>query len=499
MAAAVATAVLGVTLVVAGAALPSERMRTGANGFVNNDRPSLNAHNSPAVAADPTRPRVLAAASRIDTPQTSCAVARSENGGVSWEPLDLPLAAGAPNCYFPDVAFDGAGRLLVVYTATGGPFNRPVGVWLQAFDREGGPDGPAVRVAGQSAFQARLAVRDERVLVAWVQAGPASFDRALGLAPEPNPLVLARSEDGGRTFSDASAISEPARRVVQPSVVVGPDDHVLVGALDLGDDNLDYEAAHDGRGGPPADGHWGVVTWTSTDGGATFGPAAVVDDGLVIPQRIIVEFAPTPGFARVGSRIYATWDAGRGDDRDVFLSRSDDDGATWSPAVRVAPRPQAQFLPAVDVAPDGRVDLVFYDRSGDPDDVLTEVVLASSRDGGASFATLTVSDRPFDSTIGLGSLQGIPVLSSQLAVVAQADSSAAFWADTRHGDVTTNVQDLAVALVEQGRAAPVPRTALVGGGAALALVATVVALRRGRAATGRGQRTDTVPTMPASK
>jgi hypothetical protein len=501
--AALAAVVLGGFLAVPGLTSRQAGMRTGANGFVNADRPSINAHNSPAAAQDPTRPRVVAVANRIDTPAFSCALSRSTNGGASWHVVDLPLASGAPNCYWPDVAFDGDGRMLVLYTATGGRFNRPVGVWLQAFDPQGAPDGPAVRVAGEAAFHARVAARGRRVLATWVQAGPASSDRMLGFAGEPNPVVVARSDDGGRTFAPPIALGAPGLRVLQPSIVLGQGDEVLVGALDLGDDRLNYEALHEGQGGPAPDGHWRVLTWSSFDGGASFGPPAAVADGLVVAQRIIPEFAPTPGFARdpASGRLYATWDAGRADDRDVFLAWSDDVGATWSPAVPVLARPGAQFLPAVAVAPDGRVDVLLYDRSRDPQDELAEVVLVSSPDPAAGSTAVTVSDRPFDSGIGLGSFQGIPVLSTQLALVADATTTLAFWADTRHGDLTSNIQDLAVAVVTRDdRWAP--RWDRIGTGFGLIVLGGVVSARgryrpsRPRSGREGGRRTRRSP-VPA--
>jgi hypothetical protein len=229
-------------------------------------------------------------------------------------------------------------------------------------------------------------------------------------------------------------------------------DRLVVGALDLGPDALDYEAQHGGQGGPPGPGPWSVVAWSSTDGGATFGPAVTVATGLVPPARIIVNLAPAPGFAYDPGRhrLYATWDAGQGDARGVFLARSDDGGATWGPPVPVAPGPRAQFLPAVSVAPDGRVDVLFYDRRADPADVKAQVTLASSSNGGGSFRTTTVSDAPFDSRIGFGGLQGIPVLGSRIAVLSEAGRALAFWSDTGRGTADTGVQDLAVAAVDEG-------------------------------------------------
>jgi hypothetical protein len=126
--------------------------------------------------------------------------------------------------------------------------------------------------------------------------------------------------------------------------------------------------------------------------------------------------------------------------------------------VAVAPRPRAQFLPAVAVSPQGRVDVVFYDRSEDPEDVRAQVTMASSTDGGRTFRrTATVSDAPFDTRIGFGSLQGIPVLGSRLAVHSGTDRSLAFWSDTSRGTIDDNVQDLAgvgVDVEEAGRRRP---------------------------------------------
>ncbi|MDQ4098384.1 MAG: glycoside hydrolase, partial [Actinomycetota bacterium] len=393
----------GVLLIVAGARPDPDRVSPKAGGFVNADRPGINNHNSPAVAVDPTRPSVVAVADRIDSPRFSCSVSISTSGGETWRPLALPLPADAPNCFWPDVAFTGDGRLLVLFTASGGRYNQPVGVWLQRFDGEQAA-GPAVKVAGSEAFHAHMAVDGRRVLVAWVQTPPENAERPLGFAPGPNPVMLARSEDGGATFASPVRVSEPGLRVAHPTVVVGggaglrgPNavaaGTVLVGALDYGDDVLDYEGTHEGQGGPPPAAHWRVLGWRSTDGGSTFGSTVVVADRLEVPQRVVIDLAPGPSFAadRARGLFYAAWDAGTGDGRDVFVTRSADDGRTWSPALRVGPRPRGQFLPALDVAPEGRLDVVFYDRSRDGRDVLADVRVGSSWDGGRTFVTRTVS------------------------------------------------------------------------------------------------------------
>jgi hypothetical protein len=454
----------GLVLFVVGLQSGPAQLRPGVPDFVNADRPGINAHNSPSVAVGPGgRPSdavdraTIALADRIDTPRFSCSVSVSTNGGDSWRALTLPLPVEVPNCHQPDVAYGPGGKLLVLYTATGGQFNQPIGVWLQRFAGDTA-EGPPTRVASGEAFHARMAVEGSNVWVTWIQAQGAA-DKPLGFGTTPAPLRLARSTDGGATFPFPVSVSD-GRRVVQPTPVSIGGGRLVVGALDLAGDFDDYEARHGGQGGSPSDEGWRVVTWTSVDGGTTFGPPVTVADDLVPPARIIVNLAPAPAFARdpsLDGRVYAAWDAGRGDGRDVFLSRSDDAGATWSTPVAVAPRPRSQFLPAVGVSPEGRVDVVFYDRAADPGDVQAHVTMASSTDAGRTFRTATISDAPFDSRIGFGSLQGIPVLGSRLALHAGTDRSLAFWSDTSRGTIDTNVQDLAavgVDIEDAGRRRP---------------------------------------------
>ncbi|MGI8807592.1 MAG: sialidase family protein [Acidimicrobiales bacterium] len=473
--------VVGAVLLVLGFQSGPAQLRPGNPDFVNADRPGINAHNSPSVAVDPSRPTAMALADRIDTPRFSCTVSLSTTGGDTWKPLTLPLPSDAPNCHQPDVAYASADRLLVLYTATGGRFNQPVGVWLQRFDGET-PAGSAVRVAPAEAFHARMAVDGTRVWVTWVQADGAA-EKPLGFASTPAPVRMARSVDGGATFSAPVTVSD-GRRAVQPTPAFAGGGRVVVGALDMAGDFENYEARHGGQGGTPPEERWRLVAWTSTDDGATFGPPVTVAGDLVVAARVIVNLVPAPSFATDPSRedrLYAAWDAGRGDGRDVFLASSDDAGATWSAPVSVAPRPKGQFLPAVAVSPTGRVDVVFYDRSADPDDVRAQVTMASSDDGGRTFRTATVSDVAFDTRIGFGSLQGLPVLGSRLALVAGTDRALAFWSDTGRGTIDDNVQDLAVVAVdveEAGRRRPglmVVGALLLGLGLGLGLGPAVVA------------------------
>lgn len=460
-----------------------------ARAFINDDRPGINAHNSPSAAADPANPDVIAVGDRIDSPDIGCAVSLSVNRGVTWDLVDPPLAPGVDNCFWPEVAFGPGQELLVLATAMGGRFTQPLGVWLHR--RQGLTESaPPVQVVGPNAFHASLAVEGDRVVVVYIQARPEVAERGIGFPPPPNPLMAVVSTDGGRTFGAPVPIGEPDLLVAEPRVLTAPDGLVVVSALDLGQDAENYQGLHQGQAGPVPDGLWRVLSWTSRDGGAGFGPTSVVTDALVIPQRVYVDIGTArPGLARdAGSgRLYSTWESGPGPRRDVFFSTSDDDGGTWREPRPLAVLPGTQTLPTVSVAPGGRVDVVFYDRSNDRTDENTEVVLASSWDGGETFSQGIVSARRFDSRIGFGAFQGLPSLGTHLAVVSQAGRAAVFWSDTRRGTIDDGIQDLALALVdvqEPGRT----RWGLVGLGLLLMVPGALLllaALRAPRAPPAR--------------
>lgn len=92
--------------------------------------------------------------------------------------------------------------------------------------------------------------------------------------------------------------------------------------------------------------------------------------------------------------------------------------------------------------------MVYYDRRDDPDNVMNEVSLQSSRDGGAAFTDrLVVSDEPFDSRVGFGAFRDMADLGSRLGLVSTGDRALAVWTDTRAGTEVSGKQDLSQAIV----------------------------------------------------
>ena len=460
---AVRGALVGVALVVIGAGLAflASGFERRASARVIGDNAPINAgarvagdisaHNSPSLVFNPRNPPNLVIANKIDSPRFSCALHVSFDGGVHWSQTPIPLPAGEePKCYAPDVEFAADGTLHMSFVTLKGRGNVPNAVWLVRSPDCGQTLSDPVRARGPLKFQVRLTAdpaAPRRLYMTWLEG------REVGLfkfSRPGNPIRASRSDDGGATWSAPVAVNAPLRvRALAPSPAVGSKGELYVLYLDLGEDRLNYEGGHRGRGGEPYRGAWKLVLARSTDRGATW-EESVVDDRLVPTERFIAFTPPFPSLAvdRRSGRLYSAFHDGRRGNPDVYLWTLAPGSRAWSAAVQVNDTARhddsSQLLPKLSVAPDGRLDVLYYDRRSDPQNVKTEVSLQSSYDSGKSFLPrLRLSDRPFDSRIGYGSERGMPDLGSRLGLMSTRERALGVWTDTRGGTRLSGKQDLA--------------------------------------------------------
>lgn len=454
----------------------------------------ISAHNSPSLARNPVRSENLAVASRIDTPFFSCALHVSANAGATWSQTAIPAPKGEEaKCFRPDVAFSADGTLYLAFVTLKGRGNRPNALWLTKSKDGGRTLSNPVRVAGPLTFQVRLApdpANPRRLFLTWLQG------REVGIfkfTQPGNPILATRSDDAGVTWSKPARVNSAARgRAITPAPVVARDGTLYVLYLDLGEDRLDYEGGHGARGGPPYNGRYSLVMSRSRDGLAGW-EESVVDARLTPIERFIVFLAPAPSVAiDADGRLYAAFHDARLGDPDVHLWSLDPGASDWKGPTRVNDtRPRdgtAQYLPALAVAPDGRLDVLYYDRRADQKNVMNQASMQSSFDRGDTFTPrLPLSSQAFDSRIGFGAKEGLPDLGSRLAVVSGDRSALGVWTDTRAGTRATQKQDIAQSIVAVSDPARLSETAelvlryggLVIGVTGLVLVGLAVrALRR---------------------
>ncbi len=176
-------------------------------------------------------------------------------------------------------------------------------------------------------------------------------------------------------------------------------------------------------------------------------------DGIIgIPQRIY----PAPHFvidkstkSRYVGNCYIVWTANgvskkEANGLDIYLSRSTDNGASWSvPQIvndDVKGKQSEQFYPSITVNPKGVVCIAWYDRRNDSvNNVNTEYYIAFSYDGGKTFAkNFPVTQKPTNfSTVGrMNKGFGIGEYNEILATNSYAIP---FWADARNNNGDMNV------------------------------------------------------------
>lgn len=132
-------------------------------------------------------------------------------------------------------------------------------------------------------------------------------------------------------------------------------------------------------------------------------------------------------------RIYIVWPASGPTGTSVYISHSDDSIAWSTPLDVTASLDDDQFMPWVDVGPDGYVHIAYYDCSVDAAGNNMTLGYAVLQPGGEVLARNSwVGEVPFDGDLGHHQT-GVPFIGDYIGVDASCGAVHFFWADTRHG------------------------------------------------------------------
>jgi hypothetical protein len=314
----------------------------------------------------------------------------STNGGKSWGGVDLPLppAKGANGIDFgsdPTLAFDSRGNLfygyIVVYFSNGNGINGTEMAVARSTD--GGASYPSVTFFsfenGANHFNDKPMITADanasskfrdNVYIAWDAASGGSTGGG---------VRVGASSDHGATFSVTRA-DDPSGpgRSIGASPAVGPDGELYVAWNDYVQNVIAFNR--------------------SFDGGKTWGAQRVVS-AKSVPFEIAVpaEFNrralvyPSLGVDNSTGPHCAWMDLTPSGIADIFVSYSDDKGASWSSPQPVTDRGYFadRFNHWLSVDPvTGDVNVAFYDTRYDTTGgrYMTDYFLSQSKDGGATWA-----------------------------------------------------------------------------------------------------------------
>ncbi len=441
---------------------------------VTHDIGAARGHATPALAVHPDDPQTLVVA-ESDAYSSRCMVHVSRNGGLSWSPATHPTTPPDwQGCGFAvtgvmaDLAFDSDGTLYYAWSGVQqGTYQQriylakstDVGLtWdVSALPRIG-PD-PAKRVYGADAMPSLVVDRDDpnRIYVAWWSNNAIWTQPSLITNSESSVWcrltdnrALARpwvstSTDGGRTWGEPVDMAPGIQHcTTEPYLVQAKDGRLLAF---FGESTRSLE---EGKS-PPAH----LLFSESADHGKTFAVKPIYEqDGNPATPTSTSDWlgAPAPGVDLETGNIYVAWEnMGEGTPTVLFM-RSTDNGRTWSAPLKVNDGDGKrdwdfpETFPTMGVAPNGRIDVAWYDyrndagwKEGERRATFQDVYYASSTDAGVSFSkNVRLNDRPIDRRFGpkTGSING------PLGVASTDKITFVAWDDTRNGNSTTASQDI---------------------------------------------------------
>jgi BNR/Asp-box repeat len=309
------------------------------------------------IAVDPNNPQRMYAASNPGTTG-----AYSTDGGATWTPSSI-----ANTCCDNVATFDQFGNLFLVNINSG--LNR-IDLYLST---DGGQNfGVPTQIDSGSIDQPTVAVGAGSVWVTWNRSGTIYASgaqvTALGVvgafsAPQAAPSAAAV----GGSFGD---------------IAIGPTGQVMV--TYQSSTALYVNTDPDGLGPNP----FGAQVFV-TNMNVTYFDYITPQSGRSIDSEVGLAWDTQGANSGRIYMIYTDEIPDGSDDTDIFLRFSDNDGATWSAALRVNDDATvtSQFLPHIDIdQATGYIGVTWHDARNDPvNNNLTQLWGAFSIDAGASF------------------------------------------------------------------------------------------------------------------
>lgn len=405
------------------------------------------ANNEPCIAVNPANPdNLVAGGNDYNTPwgDSWCGAYWSDDGGKSWSQDFIPGYPGGPTSVL--TGYEGAGDAVVAFDSEGNcyyagiAFKRPTGplrsvgrssAIFVAKSTDGGNTWPQITIPFQGLTRASF--HDKEWIAVDQQTGYIYVVWALFSLYAASQMLFSRSTDGGQSWSLPMVITDITStefNVQGAGICVDTESVIHIIWIDFENLQLRYTS--------------------SSDFGRTFADPRDVTGVVPIPYTLPNGQFRTPTLPALAvdnsegpykGQLYATWNDYRNGDADAYIVCSPDGGSSWGEPIRVNDDEEGnekdQFFSTVCVSPDGAVQLIFYDRRDDPDNMLLKVYYALSLDGGETFYNMDITDTSFNGDHSRG-----PFIGDYISITSSEEIAHAIWADTRNGSESTVDSDL---------------------------------------------------------
>ena len=494
---------------------PGGELRFGENHRQGTDTAQARGRDVPGLAVDPADPMHIVSVD-VDLLDGECSFKTSFDGGVTWPNggnFDAPSGWTDPPCYQnfdsggyahgnASVVFGAGNNVYTAFSSHRGPYQRPEsGIIagngddsLVVRSTDGGRSFavavPAILGTTPQPFNIRPQVTvqrgaagdgQDRVYVSAWRCQVISSGCSGG--NDIREIWVARSDDSGQTWTapvrasgptggtttggapSTEQVNEPSQPVVDPRngwVYVAyhrRDTQPVVSNVEIARSTDLGQTWQRFTAGPG-----NLATTPSLSFGGNH-PRLAIDasDGALYIAYQDNRFGILAGASQAAA------------DQDISFVKSTDGGVTWSLPVRVNDDPvnngAAQQVPRVEVAPNGRIDVVWFDRRnnslvGSPPApvaslaTLGDIYYAYSSDGGQTFsANRRVTDRHLNQGVGLTGVGGYTWYGPVMAARGN-DQLLVAWTDSREGNFNNGGQDIYLSNLDLKSAAlPVKRLA----------------------------------------
>lgn len=399
-----------------------------ASPVLIDNKASGNSPCEPSIAINPANPDNIVAAAILER------VYVSRDGGKSWshDRAKSPLGVYGDPCVIADTS----GNFYYFHLSDPEGSGRQSPYWLDRIVCQRSEDGGKTWTEGSSVGYNHPKDQDKewavydphsnRLYSSWTQ-----FDK-YG-SPEPadrSNILLSWSDDRGDSWSEPVRINDESGDCLDDDQTTegavpatGPNGELYVGWAY--NEKIWFDASTDGG-----------KSWLPQDKVVAEQPGGWTIDipGIYRSNGMPITVADRSN-SRYRGNVYVNWsDQRNGEgDVDIWLARSSDGGNNWSEPVRVNNdhTKRQQFMSWLTVDQEtGFLYVVFYDRRA-YDDTRTDVYLAWSEDGGASFQNIRLTERPFlpNPKVFFGDYTNISAHGGRIAAVwaEMHDSQLSVW------------------------------------------------------------------------
>ena len=406
------------------------------------------------VAADPANPDHVVIAD-TNVLRGFCAFHTTFNGGRDWTDGYYELPPGFTGCrlnggsggHVPSgsVAKGSGGRYYSVFGSAHVDDEERESVLVATSTDGGATFGPAKVAMRPTSPEIGLG----RPLMS-VVPGPSGADTILlsswtcrpgARGTQCDSVLFSRSNDGGQTYTDPVVVNDPPAGQNSSQPAMDKDGIVYV----------TFQRRF-------SDGPVELYLAKSADGGRTFTHSQIDRQIQIGMQYDSAKIVADP----LTGALYTTWADSRTGRFQIFFRKSLDKGVSWGErSVLLAPDRDAtgsSRSPSISVAPNGRIDVVYYHTSPAPDrQAFDDVFWSYSIDGGVNFLSRQVNEAPIDRKRGYSGPAGAQKeLGNHYPPGVSSTDDAAYvvWSDTRAADDLTNSQDVLLRKMDLQGAAP---------------------------------------------